>query len=197
MKKHLEISSFYISVPKITIRWCTVPEIWCATDGQTDRWKKWHIEVGAPPKKHASFILYIKFWEGTFVKCYDTATSSFISGCLTSVFISTDIIFYNFLELCSALADKRFSSQIFLCPSPHPFDVQNLLSMTKNFCQFFLIKFINWFSLLSKTPHTQAIPFLHRQYQAEWNTNQNRVGIEGSRFMNHISISWSHKPKFH
>ena len=21
------------------------------TDGQTDRWKKWHIEVGVPPKK--------------------------------------------------------------------------------------------------------------------------------------------------
>ena len=28
------------------IRWCTAPEIWCATDGQTDGrtdgWKKWH-----------------------------------------------------------------------------------------------------------------------------------------------------------
>ena len=35
-KKHLEISSFYTYVPKIMIRWCTVPEIWCATDGQTD-----------------------------------------------------------------------------------------------------------------------------------------------------------------
>ena len=31
-KKHLEISSFYICVPKIMIRWCTVPEIWCVTD---------------------------------------------------------------------------------------------------------------------------------------------------------------------
>ena len=31
-KKHLEISSFYICVPKIMIRWCTVPEIWCMTD---------------------------------------------------------------------------------------------------------------------------------------------------------------------
>ena len=31
-KKCLEISSFYISVPKIMIRWCTVPEIWCMTD---------------------------------------------------------------------------------------------------------------------------------------------------------------------
>ena len=27
-----EISSFYICVPKIITRWCTVPEIWCVTD---------------------------------------------------------------------------------------------------------------------------------------------------------------------
>ena len=47
----LEISSFYIRVPKIMIRWCTVPEIWCVTDGRTDRQKEWHIEVGAPPNK--------------------------------------------------------------------------------------------------------------------------------------------------
>ena len=38
MKKTLKIS-FYICVPKIMIR-CMVPEIWCATDGQTDGWKK-------------------------------------------------------------------------------------------------------------------------------------------------------------
>ena len=31
-KKHLEISSFYTSVPKIMIIWYTVPEIWCVTD---------------------------------------------------------------------------------------------------------------------------------------------------------------------
>ena len=34
---------------------CTVPEIWCAIDGWTDRrtdgGKKWHVEVGVPPKK--------------------------------------------------------------------------------------------------------------------------------------------------
>ena len=35
-KKHLEISSFYTCAPKIMIRWCTVPEIWCATDGRAD-----------------------------------------------------------------------------------------------------------------------------------------------------------------
>ena len=31
-EKPLEISLFYISVPKIMFRWYTVPEIWCATD---------------------------------------------------------------------------------------------------------------------------------------------------------------------
>ena len=39
-KKFLEISSLYMCVPKIMIRWCTVPEIWCVmnewTDGRTD-----------------------------------------------------------------------------------------------------------------------------------------------------------------
>ena len=55
-KKHLEISSFYIRLSKIMIRWCMVPDIWCTTDGptdwQTDGQKKWHIEVGAPPKNN-------------------------------------------------------------------------------------------------------------------------------------------------
>ena len=36
MKQRLEISSFYICVPKIMIRWCTIPEIWCVVDGQTE-----------------------------------------------------------------------------------------------------------------------------------------------------------------
>ena len=38
-KKHLEISSFYTCVPKIMITWCTVPEIWCVTDGQMKKVK--------------------------------------------------------------------------------------------------------------------------------------------------------------
>ena len=37
-KNQPEISLFYTFVPKILIRWCTVPEIWCVTDWQTDRW---------------------------------------------------------------------------------------------------------------------------------------------------------------
>ena len=32
-KKQMEISSFYTCVPKIMIRRCMLPEIWCATDG--------------------------------------------------------------------------------------------------------------------------------------------------------------------
>ena len=60
-KKHLEISSFYICVPKIMIRWSMVPEIQCMTDKRTDRWtdgrKNLHREVGAPPKKSTQFAL--------------------------------------------------------------------------------------------------------------------------------------------
>ena len=43
--KYLEISSFFTCVPKIMIRLCTVPKIWCTTDGRTHRQKKWHLEV--------------------------------------------------------------------------------------------------------------------------------------------------------
>ena len=57
-KKGLEISSLYKRVLKIMVRWCLVPEIWCAKYGRTDRWKKWHIVVGAPPKN----VLVITAW---------------------------------------------------------------------------------------------------------------------------------------
>ena len=71
-RKHLEISSFYTSVPKIMIICYTVTEIWCVADGQMDKrtngqtngWtdrrtdrqtggrKKWHIEVGSSRNKN-------------------------------------------------------------------------------------------------------------------------------------------------
>ena len=38
-KKSVEISSFYICVPKIIIRWCTVPEIWCVADVITSNFR--------------------------------------------------------------------------------------------------------------------------------------------------------------
>ena len=53
-KKHLEISSFYTGVLKnydqmMYDSWDMVCNRWM--DGQIDKWKRWHIEVGAPPKK--------------------------------------------------------------------------------------------------------------------------------------------------
>ena len=36
-KKSLEVPPFYTGVSKIMIGWCTVFEIWCATDGWIDR----------------------------------------------------------------------------------------------------------------------------------------------------------------
>ena len=64
-KKVLEISSSHTCVPKIMIRWCSVPEIRCMTHRWTDIQmdggsKKWHIEVGAPPKKRGFAITNIK-----------------------------------------------------------------------------------------------------------------------------------------
>ena len=57
----MEISSFYTCVPKIMIRWYTVPQMWCATDGwthgQIDGCTKWHIEVSAPPNKSKNTVL--------------------------------------------------------------------------------------------------------------------------------------------
>ena len=48
-KKCLDISSFYTCAPKIMFRWCTVPEIWCATDGRTDgRTEKVTYRGGCP-----------------------------------------------------------------------------------------------------------------------------------------------------
>ena len=71
MKKCLEISSFYTCVPKIMIWWCMVPEIWCATDGwtdkQTDGWQKWHVEVGAPPKKR-KIKRFLYFYDYTIIQ---------------------------------------------------------------------------------------------------------------------------------
>ena len=51
-KKGLEVSPFYTCASKISIRWCTVPEIWSATYG----WKRWHIEVGAHLKTPGDII---------------------------------------------------------------------------------------------------------------------------------------------
>ena len=58
-------------------------------------------------------------------KLYNTATSSYIS-CFTSVFVSADINFYNFLELHLTLSEKCFRHKTD-SPKPKPFNGQNLL----------------------------------------------------------------------
>ena len=44
-KKCQEISSFYISVPKIMIRWGMVPEIWCVMDRWMDGMEVPHLKI--------------------------------------------------------------------------------------------------------------------------------------------------------
>ena len=64
-------------------------------------------------KIHACFIVNSSF-EGTFYKkLQNIATSSFISCCFKSAFLSTDIIFCNFSEVDSKLDIKNFCHK---CP---------------------------------------------------------------------------------
>ena len=57
-EKSPEISSLYTGVPKIMIRWCMVPVIWCTTDGRMDRQKeKVTYKSGCPPKKNIALLL--------------------------------------------------------------------------------------------------------------------------------------------
>ena len=72
----------------------------------------------------------ISNFEGTsYKKLQDKATSSFISCCLTSIFTSADITFYNFLELDSKLSKKNIfvTNFPFLTDSSNPLNAQNPL----------------------------------------------------------------------
>ena len=85
-KKRLEISSLYICAPKIMIR-CTIPEIWCATDGRMDGQKKWHIEVGAPPTKISNVVdLLFCVW----LYCYLKKDFTYCSGFSAAAFEQVD-----------------------------------------------------------------------------------------------------------
>ena len=50
-KKHQEISSFYVLR---MIRWCTVLEIWCATDGRREGREKWVPHLKTVPLQKTS-----------------------------------------------------------------------------------------------------------------------------------------------
>ena len=64
-KNHLEISSFYTCVPKIMIRWSTVPEIWWATAGRTE---KVIYRGGSPPKNFITLKYQVLIYYKNFIK---------------------------------------------------------------------------------------------------------------------------------
>ena len=61
-EKHLEVSSFYTCVPKIKIM-ITIYGFWnMVRDGRADGRtviKRWHIEVGAPPKNKKNQLIKV------------------------------------------------------------------------------------------------------------------------------------------
>ena len=69
-KKHLEILSFYTCAPQIKIIWCMVPEIWCATGGNTDRQtdRKSDIKRWVPHLKKNDKMKFFK--TSHFLKCF-------------------------------------------------------------------------------------------------------------------------------
>ena len=98
-KKSMELSSFHTFVPKIVIRWCMVLEIWCMTDGRTDkqmdRWradrrKKWHKE--APPIRKVTLSYFFAQSTSSFIihqkvtNWYETEKNCFLHQGSTTVF---------------------------------------------------------------------------------------------------------------
>ena len=81
-KNRLDTSPFYTCISKIMIIWCTVPEIWCATDRQTNRrtdgqtdWQtdrrtdgeteKVTYRCGCPPKISSAFDDVFLTWSSS------------------------------------------------------------------------------------------------------------------------------------
>ena len=100
-------------------------------------------------KIQAYLTLYFKFWEGTSVKSCKIQLSVLIILVL-HLFLHQQIsLFYNFLELHSTLSEKDFCCKFSFfnefTQTPHPINSQNLLSVTKVFCQFFLKCFLKYF----------------------------------------------------
>ena len=85
---YLEISSFCISVPKIMIRWCTFPDIWCVTDVIKSHFG---LFFTLPPSPHPNSPKKSKFWKNE-KKCPEI--SSFYI-CVLQIMIR----WYTFLEI--------------------------------------------------------------------------------------------------
>ena len=95
------------------------------------------------------FTLYFKFWEGSSVKSYKIQPPVLLF-LVSHLFLYQQISFsFNFLELHSALSEKDFCGKFSFfnefTQTPHPINSQNLLSVTKVFCQFFLKCFLKYF----------------------------------------------------
>ena len=93
-------------------------------------------------KIQACFTLCFKFWEGTSVKRYKMQPLVLLFLVLHQLLYQQISSFYNFLELHSTLSEKDFCRKFSFfngfTQTPHPLNSQNLVSMTKVFCQFSL-----------------------------------------------------------
>ena len=93
-------------------------------------------------KIQACFTLYFKFWEGTSAKSYKIQLPVLLFLVSHQFLYQQISFFYNFLELYSTLSEKDFCRKFSFfnrfTPTSQPLNRQNLLSMTKGFCQFSL-----------------------------------------------------------
>ena len=101
-------------------------------------------------KMQACLTLNFKVWEGTLVKSYKTQLPGFFFLFYISFYISR-YHFYKFLECHSTLSGKDFCSKFsffnrFTPSLQHqPLNGQNLLDVTKVFCQFSLKCLLKYF----------------------------------------------------
>ena len=134
---------------------------------------KWKIQT--------CFTLNFKFWEGISVKSYKTQLPVSLLLVLHQ-FLYQQISVLQLSRISFNIIWKGFSSYIFLCkqihppsPQPHPINGQNLLNVTKVFCQFFLKCLLNFlfFSKIYwqnpakhflKIPTTDSLVFFSDQF---------------------------------
>ena len=104
-------------------------------------------------KIQACFTLYFKFWEGTSAKSYKIQLPVVLFVASHQFLYQQISFFYNFLELYSTLSEKDFCRKFSFfnrfTPTSQPLNRQNLLSMTKDFCQFSLKCLLIFFLIFS------------------------------------------------
>ena len=119
-------------------------------------------------KTQACFTLYFKCWEGT-LKSYKIqlpVLSCFVSYRFLYQQIAT---FYNFLELHWRLSEKDFVANfpcLMVHPNPPPLNNQNLLSVTKVFCQFSVKCLLNFFLKYFCWQNSEKPFFMYQQWTA-------------------------------